>query len=116
MNKLIPICERTKSRILIRISYFFQFYLVVKGHGKNDESSMASKNGPGKFIAAKVRTAHASLSQQSNPTLGQVSSLCTDGKMTERDIQVRVNATFPQDVVQQSSFLCRVSLIRFSRR
>lgn len=61
---------------------------MVKGHGKNDESSMASKNGPGKFIAAKVRTAHASLSQQSNPTLGQVSSLCTDGKMTERDIQV----------------------------
>ena len=34
-----------------------QFYLVMKGHGKNEDNSLTSKNGPGKFIATKVESA-----------------------------------------------------------
>ena len=41
----------------------------MKGHGKGDDGNNV-KNGPCKFVAAKVRAAHASLSQQSNPGLG----------------------------------------------
>ena len=43
--------------------FVFQFYLVMKGHGKQDETSMTSKSGPGKFVTSKVRVAHNSLSQ-----------------------------------------------------
>ena len=46
---------------IICISCPTQFYLVMKGHGKGDDASRC--NGPGKFVAAKVRAAHASLSQ-----------------------------------------------------
>ena len=42
---------------------------MVKGHGKNEDSSMTSKNGPGKFVASKVRSAHINLSNQSNHIL-----------------------------------------------
>ena len=36
----------------------------MKGHGKQDENnSMTSKSGPGKFVTSKVRVAHNSLSQ-----------------------------------------------------
>jgi len=44
----------------------------MKGHGKNDEASGARANVPGKFVAAKVRAAHASLSQQSYALAGAV--------------------------------------------
>ena len=46
-------------------SFYPQFYLVMKGHGKED-----TRNGPGKFVAGKLRAAHQSLSNQSNPGLG----------------------------------------------
>ena len=37
----------------------------MKGHGKQEESSMTSKSGPGKFVTSKVKTAHNSVSQAS---------------------------------------------------
>ena len=37
----------------------------MKGHGKED-----TRNGPGKFVAGKLRAAHQSLSNHSNPALG----------------------------------------------
>ena len=59
----------------------------MKGHGKNEETSLTSKNGPGKFIAAKVRAAHTSLSQQSNAQNTGMGA--SDGsKLTEKDVQV----------------------------
>ena len=59
----------------------------MKGHGKNDETSLTSKNGPGKFVAAKIRAAHTSLSQQSQGP--NTAMAATDGgKLTEKDIQV----------------------------
>lgn len=65
----------------------FQFYLVMKGHGKNEDTSLTSKNGPGKFVAAKIRAAHTSLSQQSNPQ--NTTNLASDGsKLTDKDVQV----------------------------
>jgi hypothetical protein len=68
--------------------FFFQFYLVMKGHGKNEETSLTSKNGPGKFVAAKIRAAHTSLSQQSNAQ--NTGLAASDGsKLTEKDVQVR---------------------------
>ena len=39
----------------------------MKGHGKEDAST---RNGPGKFVAGKLRAAHTSLSQQSTAPLG----------------------------------------------
>ncbi|TRY60951.1 hypothetical protein TCAL_16346, partial [Tigriopus californicus] len=79
--------------ILLCLIFASKFYLVVKGHGKPDEGTL-SKNGPGKFLASKVRAAHASLSQQSNPTIGQVSSLCNDGILSEKDIQLELDKIF----------------------
>ncbi len=38
----------------------------MKGHGKQEENSMTSKTGPGKFVTSKVRVAHNSVSQVSN--------------------------------------------------
>lgn len=38
----------------------------MKGHGKQEENSMTSKSGPGKFVTSKVRVAHNSVSQVSN--------------------------------------------------
>ena len=62
----------------------------MKGHGKNEETSLTSKNGPGKFIAAKVRAAHTSLSQQSNAQNTGMGA--SDGsKLTEKDVQVCMN-------------------------
>jgi hypothetical protein len=59
----------------------------MKGHGKNDETSLTSKNGPGKFVAAKIRAAHTSLSQQSQAP--NIAIAATDGgKLTEKDVQV----------------------------
>lgn len=53
-------------------SISLQFYLVMKGHGKQEENSMTSKSGPGKFVTSKVRVAHNSVSQVSNmPPLGK---------------------------------------------
>ena len=40
----------------------------MKGQGKGDDSSL--RNGPGKFVAAKVRAAHASLSQSAAAVAG----------------------------------------------
>ena len=66
-----------KGKEDIKTSLFLQFYLVMKGHGKNDDSMV--KNGPGKFVASKMRVAHASLSQQSNAILGQPGSIASGG-------------------------------------
>merc|ERR550532_1057118 len=54
--------------ILLCLIFASKFYLVMKGHGKQDEgnNSMTSKSGPGKFVTSKVRVAHNSLSQASN--------------------------------------------------
>ena len=38
----------------------------MKGHGKQEETSMTSKSGPSKFVTSKIRVAHNSLSQASN--------------------------------------------------
>ena len=65
----------------------------MKGHGKNEETSLTSKNGPGKFIAAKVRAAHTSLSQQSNAQNTGMGA--SDGsKLTEKDVQVCLNQLY----------------------
>jgi hypothetical protein len=59
----------------------------MKGHGKNEETSLTSKNGPGKFVAAKIRAAHTSLSQQSNAQ--NTGLAASDGsRLTEKDVQV----------------------------
>lgn len=64
----------------------------MKGHGKNDETSLTSKNGPGKFVAAKIRAAHTSLSQQSQGP--NTAMAATDGgKLTEKDVQVILTYT-----------------------
>lgn len=81
--------------ILLCLIFASKFYLVMKGQGKHDDVSERSKNGPGKFVASKVRAAHASMASQgacggSNPpTLAGVSSIgLTDGgKLTDKDIQ-----------------------------
>ena len=65
-----------------------QFYLVMKGHGKNEDTSLTSKNGPGKFVAAKIRAAHTSLSQQSNAQQNTTNIPSDGGKLTEKDVQV----------------------------
>jgi hypothetical protein len=73
----------------------------MKGHGKNDDSSLQqSKNVPSKFIASKVRSAHNNLSNQSNHILlgpgqaGAVSTVTPDMSgntplLSEKDIQAR---------------------------
>jgi hypothetical protein len=51
--------------------------------------SLTSKNGPGKFVAAKARAAHTSLSQQSNPQ--NTTGMLSDGsRLTDRDVQVPI--------------------------
>ena len=50
---------------------FFQFYLVMKGAGKQEEANTSSKTGPGKFVHSKVRNPHNSVSQASAPIGGQ---------------------------------------------
>jgi hypothetical protein len=67
--------------------FFLQFYLVMKGHGKNEETSLASKNGPGKFVAAKIRAAHTSLSQQSNQQITGIAA-SDASRLTDKDLQV----------------------------
>lgn len=94
-------------------SFSLQFYLVMKGQGRNEDLSERSKNGPGKFVASKVRTAHASLaSHASNMPVsgtcgagtgagtgafaGGISSiaLSENNRLTEREVQVGGRPTF----------------------
>lgn len=91
--------------ILLCLIFASKFYLVMKGHGKQDET-LASKNGPGKFVASKVRAAHTSLSQASNvPTLAGIPSSAmlmpggpTGGDsgraMSDKDIQLELDRIF----------------------
>ena len=41
---------------------------MMKGHGKNEDNSLTSKNGPGKFIATKVVTSCRNYIQSSVKT------------------------------------------------
>ncbi|CAB4061682.1 GPR158 [Lepeophtheirus salmonis] len=91
--------------ILLCLIFASKFYLVMKGHGKNDEASWNSKNGPGKFVAAKVKTAQVSMSQHSNNTAGLInhtganyirnhSSSIDANKLTENEITNELERVF----------------------
>ena len=98
----------------------FQFYLVMKGHGKNEETSLTSKNGPGKFVAAKIRGAHTSLSLQSNPQ--NTTNLASDGsKLTDKDVQVfnamgSIQQKVPHSILRQFLVSRYFSQIYFTRQ
>ena len=86
-NKNIVLCNPFREVSHLTLS-LLQFYLVMKGHGKNEDTSLTSKNGPGKFVAAKIRAAHTSLSQQSNPQQNTTNIPSDGSKLTEKDVQV----------------------------
>ncbi len=83
----------------------------MKGHGKNEETSLTSKNGPGKFIAAKVRAAHTSLSQQSNVQNTGMAAASDGSKLTEKDVQVCLNPFYLTALVKQPSLQLHICLV-----
>ena len=96
--------------IIIRNNEFYfiylQFYLVMKGQGLANDTTERSKNGPGKFIASKVRASsqaaltaaigQSSDTQQTATNNVPISSigLSETSKLSEKDIQVRNSYCF----------------------
>ena len=79
---------------------YLQFYLVMKGQGLANDTTERSKNGPGKFIASKVRASSqaaltAAIGQSSNTQQTATNNvpissigLSETSKLSEKDIQV----------------------------
>ena len=81
---------------------YFQFYLVMKGQGLANDTTERSKNGPGKFVASKVKASsqaavtaavgpgQSSATQQPASNNVPISSigLSENSKLSEKDIQV----------------------------
>ena len=96
--------------IIIRNNEFYfiylQFYLVMKGQGLANDTTERSKNGPGKFIASKVRASSqaaltAAIGQSSNTQQTATNNvpissigLSETSKLSEKDIQVRNSYCF----------------------
>ena len=86
---------------------YFQFYLVMKGQGLANDTTERSKNGPGKFVASKVKASsqaavtaavgpgQSSATQQPASNNVPISSigLSENSKLSEKDIQVCVIET-----------------------
>ena len=90
------------QKYLIFCFVYFQFYLVMKGQGLANDTTERSKNGPGKFVASKVKASsqaavtaavgpgQSSATQQPASNNVPISSigLSENSKLSEKDIQV----------------------------
>ena len=77
----------------------------MKGQGRNDEAGIRSTNGPGKFIASKVRATsqvavHASLVSNIQASAASTTLAATNNTNTKAAIVVNENSKLSEKDIQ----------------